>query len=428
MLVLSEENNKLVLFFDGFDDCYILDEYDEQYLNNLYVSYKEKIYRLGNYLFSCFINSINEKNHILIDTDTIENFDLLKEFIDKIKNIEIVIKVSNTEKVFDFITSLNEDEVNNVYINYQFNSDNASVKEYKNMIFKINSLVNTIKMLNLSELETIMVVYDVVKSNEYKKIPDALPSATRTVHNVVLGDGCVCAGFSNYFNFLLNELGIKSYPIILDYNNRNSRHQRSIVHIKDEKYGVEGMYMFDPTYDCKKDDKFINNYDYFLQSVSCFKNYFSDEYIDSSSLGNHDVFSFLDITDKDLENMELIDLAKLNKTICYLNRMCDKNNDCYSMFDLEKNKKIVNKYKKLLSKEVDYKKFIDLLFNVKQIEEKIGMINSYSTDEVINTVYKRYKNMYIKLKDIRKLLILEVKFTSDNFLFEEENKKIKEIK
>ena len=152
MLVLSEENNKLVLFFDGFDDCYILDEYDEQYLNNLYVSYKEKIYRLDNYLFSCFINSINEKNHILIDTDTIDNFDLLKEFIDKIKNIEIVIKVSNTEKVFDFITSLNEDEVNNVYINYQFNSDNASVKEYKNMIFKINSLVNTIKMLNLSEL------------------------------------------------------------------------------------------------------------------------------------------------------------------------------------------------------------------------------------------------------------------------------------
>ena len=72
------------------------------------------------------------------------------------------------------------------------------------------------------------------------------------------------------------------------------------------------------------------------------------------------------------------------------------------------------------------KKFIDLLFNVKQIEETIGMINSYSTDEVINTVYKRYKNMYIKLKDIRKLLILELKFTSDNFLFEEEkNKKIR---
>ena len=54
------------------------------------------------------------------------------------------------------------------------------------------------------------------------------------------------------------------------------------------------------------------------------------------------------------------------------------------------------------------------------------MINSYSTDEVINTVYKRYKNMYIKLKDIRKLLILELKFTSDNFLFEEEkNKKLR---
>ena len=108
-------------------------------------------------------------------------------------------------------------------------------------------------------------------------------------------------------------------------------------------------------------------------------------------------------------------------TICYLNRMCDKNNDCYSMFDLEKNKKIVNKYKKLLSKEVDYKKFIDLLFNVKQIEEKIGMINSYSTDEVINTAYKRYKNMYIKLKDIRKLLIDIIDSDLQEIIVEDEN-------
>lgn len=429
MLVLSEENNKLVISFDGLEDYHILDKYDEEYLNFLYTSYKDKVYELNNSFLSCCINDINEKEHILIDMDTINDFELLKEFINKVKNIEIVIKVSDTEKVFNFISSLNEDEVDNVYINYQFNSENASVKDYKGMISKIHGLVHTIKSLNLSELETVMVVYDIVKANEYKKKSFDDPSLTRAVHNVVLGDGCVCAGFSNYFNFLLSELGIKSYPIILDHDNRITRHQRSIMYIKDKKYEVEGIYMFDPTYDCKKDDDFINNYDYFLQSVSYFKDCFINEYIDAGSLGNHDVYTLLTTNDKDLDDMELIDYGNINKTISYLNRMCGKKNDFSSMFDLEKNKKSVKKYKRLLSREVDFNKFMDLLFSVKQVEEEIGMIDGYSVDEVSNTIYKRYKNMYIKLKDVRKLLIFELQFGRDSLLFDEENdKKIKEIK
>lgn len=426
MLVLSEKNNKLVVFFDGLEDCYILDKYNEDYLNCLYASYNEKIYDLNNSFLSCYVS---ENDHIFIDIDTIDNFNLLKEFIDRIKNIDIVIKASNTEKVFNFISSLNENEVSNVYINYQFSSENASVKDYKNMISKINSLVHTIKSLNLSELETVMVVYDIVKANEYKKKSFDDPSLTRAVHNVVLGDGCVCAGFSNYFNFLLNELGIKSYPVILDHDNRITRHQRSIMYVNDKKYGVEGIYMFDPTYDCKKDDNFVNNYDYFLQSVSYFKKCFGDEFIDASGLGNHDVYTLLDTSNKDLDDMELIDYGNINKTISFLNRMCGKKNDYSSMFDLEKNKKCVNKYKRLLSREVDFNKFMNLLFNVKQVEEEIGMIDGYSTDEVTNTVFRRYKNMYARLKDAKKLLIFVLQFGSDDFLFDEEiDKKIKEIK
>ena len=426
MLVLSEKNNKLVVSFDGLEDCYILDKYNEEYLNCLYASYKEKIYDLNNSFLSCYVS---ENDHIFIDIDTIDNFNLLKEFIDRIKNIDIVIKASNTEKVFNFISSLNENEVSNVYINYQFSSENASVKDYKNMISKINSLVHTIKSLNLSELETVMVVYDIVKANEYKKKSFDDPSLTRAVHNVVLGDGCVCAGFSNYFNYLLNELGIKSYPVILDHNNRITRHQRSIMYVNDKKYGVNGIYMFDPTYDCKKNNNYVNNYDYFLQSVSYFKKCFGDEYIDASGLGNHDVYTLLDTSNKDLDDMELIDYGNINKTISFLNRMCGKKNDYSSMFDLEKNKKCVNKYKRLLSREVDFNKFMNLLFNVKQVEEEIGMIDGYSTDEVFNTVFKRYKNMYARLKDAKKLLIFVLQFGSDDFLFDEEiDKKIEEIK
>ena len=428
MLVLSEENNKLVISFEGLEDYHILDEYSEEYLNSLYVSYKDKVLGLDNSVFSCYISDFDDEC-VFVNIDTFDNLELLKEFINKVKNMEIVIKVNDTERVFNFISSLNEDEINNVYINYQFNSDVASVKDYKNMISKINSLVYTIKSLNLSELETVMVVYDIVKANEYKKKSFDDPSLTRAVHNVVLGDGCVCAGFSNYFNFLLNEFGIKSYPVILNHDNRDSRHQRSIMYINDDKYGVNGIYMFDPTYDCKKNDNYVNNYDYFLQSVSYFKKRFGDEYIDASGLGNHDVYTLLDTSNKDLDDMELIDYGNINKTISFLNRMCGKKNDYSSMFDLEKNKKCVNKYKKLLSREVDFNKFMTLLFNVKQVEEEIGMIDGYSTDEVFNTVFRRYKHMYARLKDTKKLLIFVLQFGSDDFLFDEEiDKKIKEIK
>ena len=72
---------------------------------------------------------------------------------------------------------------------------------------------------------------------------------------------------------------------------------------------------------------------------------------------------------------------------------------------------------------------MNLLFNVKQVEEEIGMIDGYNVDEVINTVFRRYKNMYARLKDAKKLLIFVLQFGSDDFLLDEEiDKKIKEIK
>ncbi len=432
MLVLSEENNKLTLYFDGTRDRCTLDKYDEQYLRDLYDLYKEKLHHLINSPFSSYIGylgDINERDHILIEMDTINDFNLLKEFIDKINNIEIIIKGSDNEKIFHFVSLLNEDEVNNVFINYHFNSDNASIKDYKNMRFKINSLVHTIKSFNLSELETVMVVYDIVKANEYKKIPDALPFVTRAVHSVLAGDGCVCAGFSNYFNYLLNELGIKSYPIILDYSDDHSMHQRSAMYINDKKYEVEGIYMFDPTYDCKKDDKYIGNYDYFLQSVPFFKKYFEGEHIDSRISGNLDFYGFLNICEYALDDMNLLEIGKINRIISFLDKMCGKNNNNFLLLDSEGKVKFIKKYKKFLYKEVDYKRFIKLLYTVRQVEEEIGIVDEYSASEVVNTVHKRYKNTYVKLKNIRKLLIFELQFGSDNFLFDEKiNKKIKEIK
>lgn len=428
MFVLSEENNNLLLSFAGFDDCYVLDSYDENRLFEIYDDYNKKMasakmeYRE---LFCDTALSVDEHENmqVVIDFDLVNDFNLIRNFIDKIKSIDIIIYVKDNKKLFNFISSLNEDELDNVSISYQFDSDAASVKEYKSMISKINDIVNIIKSFNLSDLETIMVVYDIVKSYKYKEVSNDNPSLSRTLHNIVLNDSCVCVGFSNYFNFLLHELGIDSFPIVLGYKNIKLKHQRSVLYVKDDKYDVEGIYMFDPTFDCNKGNKYINNYDYFLQSVSYFKRISKTEYVDESGIIDHDIYGILDISNDDLDDMSFIESARCFKTICYLNRMIGISNDYTNMFDINKNKKDIKVLKKYMCREIGYKNFIRLLYNIKKIEQEMGIVDDYTKNEIINTAYKRYINMSHRLNDKNRLFNYEIGFALSDFneLFDGEN-------
>ena len=91
-----------------------------------------------------------------------------------------------------------------------------------------------------------------VDENEDKMISRNLTSA-------LLGDKIVCVGYAVIFSTLLNRLGIACDEVFLRQPGKKVGHARNVIRIKDDKYNVDGIYYFDPTWNSKK-NKFDNNF------------------------------------------------------------------------------------------------------------------------------------------------------------------------
>ena len=84
----------------------------------------------------------------------------------------------------------------------------------------------------------------------------------------VLVDKIVCVGFANIFDAVCKKLNIKSNMFFLINRSDDSRgHARNMVYLHDEKYSIDGLYFFDPTFDCKKDmeNNFLFSYRFFAK-------------------------------------------------------------------------------------------------------------------------------------------------------------------
>ena len=121
----------------------------------------------------------------------------------------------------------------------------------------ICDIYEDIKRTNLSPFEQSIYAYDIVKNRKYKKCDYNLRTS-RDLDKILIGDTIVCVGYSNFLNAILKCLNIKAIPLI----DIRRRHQCNLVYIKDSKYGIDGIYMFDPTGDRKRNDNndYISNY------------------------------------------------------------------------------------------------------------------------------------------------------------------------
>ena len=69
---------------------------------------------------------------------------------------------------------------------------------------------------------------------------------------MVNNDCIVCRGYVNIFNRLLREMGVNASFLDLSLKSDDKvvvEHSRSFVHLTDEKYGIDGYFVFDPTWD-----------------------------------------------------------------------------------------------------------------------------------------------------------------------------------
>lgn len=140
------------------------------------------------------------------------------------------------------------------YFNHMFLMNRKSTRDkVENMNNEINNIIRKIKSKNLSHIEQVMYVYDYAKSFEFSK--DGID--TRQVDSVKNSKKAVCAGYSDTFNEILRRMGFK-IAIIESYVGEVS-HMNPIVEIVDPKYGINGIYNFDPTYESSN----ANSYAFF---------------------------------------------------------------------------------------------------------------------------------------------------------------------
>jgi len=105
----------------------------------------------------------------------------------------------------------------------------------------------------LSPLEKFMLAYSIVSDKVYEEDPSNTHNS-RNIISTLSGDKIVCAGFANELSVLCARIGIPcAYRInSLEGASGIGNHATCIVNIQDEKYGVNGVFVADPTGDAKQ--------------------------------------------------------------------------------------------------------------------------------------------------------------------------------
>lgn len=158
-------------------------------------------------------------------------------------------------------------------IEFSFSDMNNTfnIEDVKSASVQITDIANDIKKKNLSPLEALFAVYKRVTKPKYNHEGEDEESwKSRSIYSVLNGDKIVCVGYSELFKAIADELGIEEIKVFLNDvivekgEGETGRHSNVIVYVKDEKYGLDGYYYCDPTWDSGHEGKFYELIRYFL--------------------------------------------------------------------------------------------------------------------------------------------------------------------
>ena len=277
----------------------------------------------------------------------------------------------------------------NIKVNVEGNKDPVTIKEYLETIRIIENIAQHIKKYNFSPLEAIIYAYDIVRERVYKYEDEGdNPTKSRDLTSVVLGDRIVCLGFVNVFNAILKRLDVPCEEYLFSVKNKDRGHAKTIAYIKDDKYGIDGAYFFDPTWDSngtRKYDNYKNSYRNFA---------LTKEEVTDNNKNLIDItwtYQFDEIYDcikkcvdsKDYKPIHIGIINYINNISTFfnnkklitreLNRIDDTHfNYIESLFKYSVDESILdylNKYKELINcKSIPREAFLLALYNVKKIE------------------------------------------------------------
>ena len=252
-------------------------------------------------------------------------------------------------------------------------------KTYENTVKNIYNYYKEIECLNLSNIEKIMYAYDIVRNRVYNmESENESLNVSRDLSNVLLGDKIVCVGYSKMFKVLLEMLGIDVQEVFIE---GKINHERTLIYVKDDKYGIDGAYYFDATWDSKRkegDNRYLYSYKHFAKTKKYFEEIESGK--ESYDTKIHKFNPYLADNFKNIVSIKGIEFVPksmldeinfMSKTVngknlitfLNLNRMMP----FYEALDLDKTVEEIKRLTELFNKEIDAETFIKVLYNVRKL-------------------------------------------------------------
>ena len=308
-----------------------------------------------------------------------EKYEIIRCFIDNNKKalngkqiiVEKSLLISDNRKIESLLNNLYG--YNNVYVTLDGEDNLIHLSKLKRIVNKIDALVSKVNGVT-SPFEKAMYAYDLVRDRTYKKSTSKDLSVSRSLSHVLFEDEIVCLGFANIYNCVLQKLGIKSEVCYLESATYSKPgHVRNIMYIKDNKYGIEGVYFSDPTFDSKRNDNyFLYSYKYFCKPYDFFK---EEDYINEYEWLFDDFEElFNKYIESGLSSFEITDLKMLSHYLSLLNKLAifidNKGIVKFPNPGITKdefNKKI-EKYRSLFNASISAEKFLKALEIVRKQE------------------------------------------------------------
>ncbi len=157
-------------------------------------------------------------------------------------------------------------ENNNIRQDIILDSETLSLSEAIQTEEKIRSLLEPVMMIKnqLSPFELYTKLYEIVKDfKEYRMEEETMYyGESRSVSEILFNDYIVCAGYVNLLQTFCKRFGLTTgyMPVSVMHDEQENptitNHVRLFVHLNDEKYDIDGVYISDPTWDSMGETKY----------------------------------------------------------------------------------------------------------------------------------------------------------------------------
>ena len=268
------------------------------------------------YITEHFDNLLDSVEFIRLSFEELDNVEFIKKnplVLTKKVALSEMLDITDYDKLMELMNKYN-DIADKIYVSLTGNTNYVSLLDCYKTMSAIKQQADSIKQLGLSPMETIMYVYDQVRNRVYTfENEDESCFKSRDLSEVMFGDKIVCAGYANVFHVLLHYIGIENLVVLLtERNNPKSGHARNVIYVKDDKYDIDGVYYFDPTWNSKRKNEtneYLYRYTYFAKTRK-----FMD---DDKNYDLEDSFCPMYSVDMDKKIKKIIDEGKYEKLMPY---------------------------------------------------------------------------------------------------------------